>query len=93
MKTVYVMPAAEGWLVRSDAIGNELYFTTGASAERAGRKLAEGLARAGHAAKLSIILRDGSPAADFPCSPLEISARPPSPASAAAAEDRAVQPA
>ncbi|CAN7608612.1 hypothetical protein LJR164_004473 [Phenylobacterium sp. LjRoot164] len=90
MKTVYVIPAAEGWIVRSDAIGNELYFKTGAAAERAGRRLAEGLARAGHAAKLSIVLRDGSPAANFLCPPLEVPAPPPS---LGGVEDRAAQPA
>lgn len=69
MKTVSVVPAAHGWAVRSDAIDNELFFRTGAAAERAARRLAESLSQAGHAAKLSIHLRDGSPVATFLCPP------------------------
>lgn len=75
MKSVSVIPAAAGWVVRSDAIQNELFFTTGAAAERAGRRLAEGLAQAGEAVSLSIYLRDGTAAANFLLSP------PPRPAS------------
>lgn len=70
MKTVSVMPAAEGWVVRSDAMDNELYFRTGAEAERAARRIAEAAARAGEPAELTILLRDGGKAARFICPPL-----------------------
>lgn len=60
MKSIEVVAADSGWMVRSEAIENELFFRSGASAESAAIRLAEGLADAGQGARIQIYLRDGS---------------------------------
>jgi hypothetical protein len=60
MKAIEVVPAAGGWMVGSDAIRNPLFFRSGASAESAALRLAQGLADAGEGAHISIYIRDGS---------------------------------
>lgn len=65
MKTIEVVPADGGWMVRSDAIQNPLFFRSGASAESAAVRLAQGLSEAGQGARVSIFIRDGSLARRF----------------------------
>lgn len=65
MKTIEIVPAEGGWMVRSDAIENELFFRSGASAESAAVRLAQGLADAGEGARVSIHIRDGTLARQF----------------------------
>lgn len=69
MNTVSVVPAAEGWMVRCDTVSNELFFRTGAAAEREAKRMAQALAKAGKAARIIIHTRDGRPAAKFLCPP------------------------
>lgn len=52
-------------MMRSDAIGNEASFRSGASAESAAVRLAQGLADAGETARVQIFIRDGSLARQF----------------------------
>jgi hypothetical protein len=60
MKEISIVPTEGGWMIRSDAIVNELFFKGGASAESAAIRLAQGLAEAGTDARVMIYLRDGS---------------------------------
>lgn len=60
MKAISIVPTDGGWMVRSDAISNELFFKGGASAESAAVRLAHGLADAGEGVSVEIYLRDGS---------------------------------
>ena len=52
-------------MVRSDAVENDLFFKSGASAESAAIRLAQGLADAGEHSDVQIYLRDGSLARRF----------------------------
>lgn len=65
MKSIEIVPAEGGWMMRSDAIENEAFFKTGASAESASVRLAQGLADAGDGARVKIFNRDGSLARQF----------------------------
>ena len=65
MRTIEIVPAEGGWMVRSDAIENDLFFKSGASAESAAIRLAQGLADAGEHSDVQIYLRDGSLARRF----------------------------
>ena len=65
MKAIEIVPADSGWMVRSEALDNELYFRTGGSAESAAIRLAQGWVDAGEEAHISIFLRDGSLARRF----------------------------
>jgi len=65
MRTIEIVPAESGWMVRSDAIGNALFFNGGGSAEGAAVRLAHGLADAGQGARVKIYVRDGSLAREF----------------------------
>lgn len=65
MKAIIVAAADSGWMVQSEAIENELFFRSGASAESAAVRLAQGLADAGEGAEVEIYLRDGSLARRF----------------------------
>lgn len=65
MKIIEIVPADGGWMVRSNAIENELFFKSGASAESAAVRLAQGLADAGEDARVEIYIRDGSLARRF----------------------------
>lgn len=60
MKSITIVPAEGGWMLRSDAISNEQFFRSGSSAESAAIRLAQGLAGAGEGAKVEIFIRDGS---------------------------------
>jgi hypothetical protein len=60
MWTLTVRPLAVGWGVQVPGIAGEMMYRTGAAAEAAARRLAACLARNGLAAKLVILLKDGS---------------------------------
>lgn len=60
MNAISITPADGGWMLSSDAIANEQFFVSGASAESAAIRLAQGLAEAGRGASVEIRLRDGS---------------------------------
>lgn len=65
MTGIEIKAAEGGWMLRSDAIANELFFRSGASAEGAAVRLAQGLAEAGESAQIEIYLRDGDLARRF----------------------------
>ncbi len=65
MKVIEIVPAEGGWMVQSDAIENELFYRSGASAESAAVRLAQGLAEAGEHTRIDIYIRDGSLARRF----------------------------
>ncbi len=65
MKTIEIVPAGSGWMIRSDVIKNELLFRSGASAESAAVRLGQGLADAGESSQISVFIRDGSLARQF----------------------------
>ena len=58
--TLSVRPAPFGWTLSIDGRPEALVYATGALAERAARRLAERLARAGEICDVMIYLRDGS---------------------------------
>ena len=60
IQAITVAPSADGWSVKSDAIDDELFFMSGASAEAAARDLASRIARMGAEVEIEIFLRDGS---------------------------------
>lgn len=60
MKAIEIIPAESGWMVRSNAIENQLFFRSGASAESAALRLAQGLAEAGEESQVEIYIRDGT---------------------------------
>lgn len=60
MKAIEIIPAEGGWMVRSNAIENQLFFRSGASAESAALRLAQGLAEAGEESQVEIYIRDGT---------------------------------
>lgn len=62
---ISVAPAANGWVVRSEAFDNELMFEAGGRAEAAARSLATRYAQAGRPTEVNIFLRDGALAGRF----------------------------
>lgn len=52
MRTIAIVRAQSGWMVRSDAIGKPLFFCGGGSADGAALRLAHGLADAGQGARV-----------------------------------------
>lgn len=62
---ISVMPAGNGWAVRSSGFENELMFQAGAKAEAAARDLARRCAASGVSAQVDIFLRDGALAGRF----------------------------
>ncbi|RZI57986.1 MAG: hypothetical protein EOP94_03460 [Zymomonas sp.] len=60
MKRIEISPVDSGWMLRTEAMESVLFFKSGASAESAAIRLAQGLADAGEEAAVEIFLRDGS---------------------------------
>jgi len=60
MKAISIVPAEGGWMLKSDICANEQFFRSGASAESAAIRLAQGVADAGEGSRVEIYLRDGS---------------------------------
>lgn len=79
MKAIEILPAEGGWMLRSDAMDNTAFFRSGASAESAAIRLAQGLAEAGHGAAVEIFLRDGSLARRFTVPSNDVDAFQPGP--------------
>lgn len=73
MKRIEISPVDSGWMLRTEAMESVLFFKSGASAESAAIRLAQGLADAGEGASVEIFLRDGSLGRRFTTPPL----RPP----------------
>lgn len=69
VEVITVEPLAEGWAVRHSSVENPQVFASGAKAEEAARSLGARLSRAGAASEIRVILRDGTLAARFACSP------------------------
>ncbi|CAN7567590.1 hypothetical protein LJR219_004115 [Phenylobacterium sp. LjRoot219] len=65
MRRIAVTALSDGWKVTIDDIANDMIFRSGRQAERAARKLADRLARAGMESEIQLHLRDGSLAAKF----------------------------
>lgn len=65
LTAIAILPADGGWLVRCNALDNALAFRSGASAERAALRLAQGFADAGTDTQISVFIRDGSLAKRF----------------------------
>lgn len=65
IQAITVTPSVGGWTVKTDAVDEELFFRSGASAEAAARALGERMAGAGANVEVEIFLRDGSLAGKF----------------------------
>lgn len=62
---ISVVPAGDGWAVRSPSFENEMLFSAGAKAEAAARALARRYADRGQSAEVAIFLRNGALAGRF----------------------------
>lgn len=67
VKAITVAPSADGWMVKSEAFDNEMFFRSGASAETAARDLGTKIAGAGAAVEIQVLLRDGTVGGRFVC--------------------------
>jgi len=67
MRRIAVTALSDGWKVTIDDIANDMVFRSGRDAERAARRLAARLARAGVQSEIRLHLKDGSLAAKFLC--------------------------
>ena len=65
MRVIAVTALPDGWKLTIDHISNDLIFRSGREAERAARRLADRLARAGIWSEIRLYLKDGSLAARF----------------------------
>lgn len=54
VKAIEIVPTEGGWMLRSDATGSPLFFSSQASAESAAVRLAQGLADAGASTAVAI---------------------------------------
>jgi hypothetical protein len=59
-QAIRVAPSDDGWTVSSDAVDNQMYFRSGASAEAAARALGARIAGSGEPVEIEIFLRDGT---------------------------------
>jgi hypothetical protein len=62
---ISVVPAGDGWAVRSAGFENDMLFAAGAKAEAAARDLARRYAQSGGIAEVAIYLRNGALAGRF----------------------------
>ena len=60
IQAIRVAPSADGWTVSSDAVDDQMFFHSGASAEAAARALGARIAGSGEPVEIEIILRDGT---------------------------------
>ena len=60
MRRIAVTAVADGWQLTIDGISNPMMFRSGREAEKAARRLADRLARAGEASEIRLYLKDGS---------------------------------
>jgi hypothetical protein len=62
---ITVVPAGDGWAVRSAGFENDMLFAAGAKAEAAARDLARRVSASGETVEVSIFLRNGALAGRF----------------------------
>jgi hypothetical protein len=67
MRVIAVTALPDGWRLTVDEMANDMIFRSGRQAERAARRLADRLARAGLSSEIHVHLKDGSLAARFLC--------------------------
>jgi hypothetical protein len=67
MRRIVVTALPDGWKLSIDDIANDMIFHSGAEAERAARRLADRLARAGVWSEIRLHLKDGALGARFVC--------------------------
>lgn len=67
MRRIAVTALPDGWKLSIDHVDNDMVFRSGRDAERAARRLADRLARAGVWSEIRLHLKDGSLAARFLC--------------------------
>lgn len=65
MRQIAVTALPDGWTLTVDDVANDMIFHSGREAERAARRLADRLARAGVWSEIRLHLKDGSLAARF----------------------------
>ena len=65
MRRIAVTALPDGWKLTIDDIANDMVFRSGREAERAARRLADRLERAGVWSDIGLHLKDGSLAARF----------------------------
>lgn len=65
MRQIAVTALGDGWKLTLDDVENDMVFRSGRDAERAARRLADRLARAGLWSEIRLHLKDGSLAARF----------------------------
>jgi hypothetical protein len=59
IQAVAIIPFSNGWALHSSAFANAQVFRSGASAEAGAIRLAQGFAKAGEGAEVTVTLRDG----------------------------------
>jgi hypothetical protein len=65
MRRIAVTALPDGWKLTIDNVSNDMIFRSGREAERAARRLADRLARAGVWSEIRLHLKDGTLAARF----------------------------
>jgi len=65
MRRIAVTALPDGWKLTVDDIANDMIFRSGREAERAARRLADRLARAGVCSEIRVHIKDGTLAARF----------------------------
>ena len=65
MRVIAVTALPDGWKLTIDNVSNDMIFRSGREAERAARRLADRLARAGIWSEVRLHLKDGGLAARF----------------------------
>jgi len=59
-QAITVAPSGDGWSVKSTPFDNEMFFSSGRTAEAAARDLAARIAGANSVVVIEVFLRDGS---------------------------------
>jgi hypothetical protein len=77
MRRIAVTALSDGWKLSIDDIANDMIFRSGREAERAARRLADRLSRAGVSSEIRVHLKDGSLAAKFVSTGRQQAARAP----------------
>jgi len=64
-QAITVAPSGDGWSVKSTPFGNEMFFSSGRTAEAAARDLGARIAGVNSVVVIEVFLRDGSLAARY----------------------------
>jgi hypothetical protein len=59
-QAITVAPSGDGWIVKSTPFDNEMYFSSGGTAEAAARDLGARIVEADSIVVIEVFLRDGS---------------------------------